>query len=295
MKKAKGIIFNSGPEWRELRRFTLRTLRDFGMNQKGTEKLVLEECKSIKEAIDQMVKASEGVVNVNKLFNMAALNVVWHFIAAERFDDYDDKKMKELYQIVEHSNTMFKLVVGKPLGLFPILRHIPPFRSSFNEAHKGMTKCREFLAKTIRRHEETLDANEPRDFIDQFLIHMKNNPSPCLTKEQLLFCCLDIFAAGSETTNRSMMYVVMLIHHPDKQEKVHDEIFDVTEGKDLVTLSDKESLPYTEAFLNEVWRFCNILPMPTKQTSASLKLDHYEIPAGTDVLTNIYSVHMDTR
>merc|ERR1712117_125363 len=93
-----------------------------------------------------------------------------------------------------------------------------------------------------------------------------------------------------------LMYdLVMLIHYPDIQEKVYDEIQKMTEGKDFVAMSDKECLPYTDAFINEVWRFCNIFPIHPKLTSAPLKLDQYEIPVGTDVLPNTYTVHMDSR
>ena len=172
MKETKGIIFNSGSDWRELRRFTLRTLRDFGFGKKGSEGIVLEECVSMNEAIDKMIAASNGVIDVDKLFNKAAMNVVWNVTAAERFD-YEDENMKELYNFLELFMLMGKKIIGKPLGIFPSLRYIPPFRSTYNQAAEGMDKCRKFIAKTIKKHRDSLDPNEPRDFIDKFLIDMK--------------------------------------------------------------------------------------------------------------------------
>ena len=57
------------------------------------------------------------------------------------------------------------------------------------------------------------------------------------------------------------MYVIVLImKYPDIQNKVQDEIRKATGDNELVTLADKDNIPYTEATLNEVWRFCNIVP-----------------------------------
>ena len=98
MKKTSGIIFHSGSEYRELRRFTLKTLRDLGFGKQSSEEIILEECECMKKCITKMIDESDGVLDLDKLFNKAALNVVWNVTAAERFD-YDDKKMENLYKI----------------------------------------------------------------------------------------------------------------------------------------------------------------------------------------------------
>ena len=45
------------------------------------------------------------IIDVEKLFNKAALNVVWHITAGERFD-YDDPKMEKLYEFIEAFNCL---------------------------------------------------------------------------------------------------------------------------------------------------------------------------------------------
>ena len=45
---------------------------------------------------------------------------------------------------------------------------------------------------------------------------------------------------------------------------------------------------------NQVWRFCNILPVTVpKSSSCPIKVGSYEIPANTHVTMSTYSVHMD--
>ena len=68
------------------------------------------------------------------------------------------------------------------MGTFPALRFFPPFRGAFNRAASGLEKCRDFLRESIQKHEDTLDVNNPRDFIDNFLIAGHKNP--ILSKEK---------------------------------------------------------------------------------------------------------------
>ncbi len=47
-----GIIFSNGENWKEMRRFTLSNLRDFGMGKKGSEEKIIEEIQYLKGEFD---------------------------------------------------------------------------------------------------------------------------------------------------------------------------------------------------------------------------------------------------
>ena len=234
-----GIIFNSGEDYKEVRRFTLRTLRDLGFGKKNSEGMILEECKNIVDAIKKRIdNTKNGVVDIDNLLNKAAVNVVWNITAGERFD-YDEERMNNLYKFVDMFVILGTKVHGKPLGSFPFLKYFPPYRSIYNEVYRGLAQCRKFIANTIQSHEETMDEDNPRDFIDKFLIAGKL--SKALSKKALLFTCFDLFTAGSETTSNSLIYaILMMMKNPDIQTKVREEINEVNKGRELVNISDKD-------------------------------------------------------
>ena len=289
----KGILFNIGEEWKQLRRFTLKSLKDLGLGKKSSEGIIIEECREVIHKIEELMGKNNGIVDLDKLFNKAALNIVWHLTAGERYD-YDDEKMNKLYKFLESFVRMGKDIIGKPLGIFPILRFFPPFRAVFNSCAEGMNQLRDFISTTISEHEVSLDSRNPRDYIDMFLINAGEMPNT-LTHENLVTSCMDLFVAGSETTSKSLMFALaLMIRHPDVADRVRKELEDVVGTKEFVRIEDKENLPYTEATLNEVWRIANVVPItPPRVTNKKMKIGQFEIPDSTLIMSNSYTIHMD--
>lgn len=80
------------------------------------------------------------------------------------------------------------------------------------------------------------------------------------------------------------------------KERVHREIDSVLANGRMPTLEDKQRMPYVEAVLHEVLRFCNIVPLGIfRATSQDASVNGYSIPKGTMVITNLYSVHFDEK
>jgi cytochrome P450 len=282
--------------WRELRRFMLKSLRDLGFAKTGSEQAILEESTVLVRNINKRIEEMRGHVSLDKVLNSAALNIVWNLIAAERFD-YDDQKMLQLIDYVGNFMLLGKDVIGKPLGAMPFLRFFPPYRSLFDRLSSGMNEFKDYISSAVATRKGLYDSKDPACFIDMYLNRAAEDETGIFTEKQLVHNCMDLFLAGSETTSKSLQYAIAcLILHPEVQDKVQEELDRVADGRQQVTMADKPRLPYVEATLNEVWRYCNVAPFgPPRKVRKELEVEggKYAIPAGTAILYNTYTLHMD--
>jgi len=100
----------------------------------------------------------------------------------------------------------------------------------------------------IEAHQQTLDPNNVRDFLDVMLIELetcqdsKSPFSPRIGLSTIKNTMLDLFMAGMETTSSSLMHIFLqILHHPEVQERVHHELDTVS------------SLPFSM-----IWAWCYI-------------------------------------
>ena len=88
----------------------------------------------------------------------------------------------------------------------------------------------------------------------------------------------------------------MLANRQDIQEKLYNEIKANTNDNDPVRNSDKERLPYLEAVMWEIQRYCTLSPFILhKSCDKDAELFGYTIPKNTMILLNVLSTHMDEK
>ncbi len=72
----------------------------------------------------------------------------------------------------------------------------------------------------------------------------------------------DMWIAGAETSVTTLRWALLhLLHHPEVQAKVRQEIHSVVGKERSVEMADRTNMPYTNATLNEVQRLSNLLEM----------------------------------
>ena len=76
-----GLMFNDGSAWKSHRRFTLKTLRDFGFGKSSLEHVLIEEADRMGEFF--LEQKNEPFL-VQTLFNLVILNVLWTIVAGKR-------------------------------------------------------------------------------------------------------------------------------------------------------------------------------------------------------------------
>ena len=288
----KGIIFNYSGVWKTLRKFTLKTLRDLGVGKSNLQDGILEECQSLVDFF-QEVGSCRKEVHLSTIFNKVALNVTWKIIAGERYA-YDDERLDRLITMFDKFMKFGQSLVSGPLGLLPFLRHVPPFKANFLEFRSNLEELRGFLKEIIIDHKKTFDRENLRDYIDAFINEAEITNDPTFSDEQLLFCFLDLFNGGTETTSKSLMFfIAYMILYPDIQDKVAEEILAAIPDEQ-VRMEDKEALPLTTAVITEIWRLHPVIPHdPMRETMKDVTIGGYDIPAKTEIISNYFAAHMD--
>uniref|UniRef100_A0A8C0GFJ4 unspecific monooxygenase n=1 Tax=Chelonoidis abingdonii TaxID=106734 RepID=A0A8C0GFJ4_CHEAB len=169
MTDKKGIAMGSGEPWKQLRRFTLTTLRDLGMGKKSIEERILEEAHFLMERL----KNTHGRPFDPTLFlNHATSNVICSIVFGDRFD-YEDKKFVTLINLIDEINKLQCSPWTVLYNFFPTLMHYIP--GPHQRTFKHFEELRKFVLERVEMHRESLEPSCPRDFIDAFLIKLKQS------------------------------------------------------------------------------------------------------------------------
>ncbi|RZC40009.1 cytochrome P450 303a1 [Asbolus verrucosus] len=290
----RGVLLTDTEYWQEQRRFILRQLREFGFGRKNMSAMIEEETGIMVEAINKMMNEKESVViNMESVFNIHILNTLWMMLAGVRYSP-EDKNMKSLQNIL---GKLFATVdmVGAPFSQFPVLRFIAPEISGYKLYVETHLQVWEFLNEELKRHKETVDENNPRDFMDVYL-KILNSPErkPSFCEKQLLAICMDMFMAGSETTSKSLGFCFLyLILYPDVQKKAQEEIDNVVGRSRLPNLRDRPQMPYMECVVLEALRMfsARAFTVPHRALKDTY-LDGFFIPKDTMVIANLHGTLM---
>ncbi|XP_008307034.1 cytochrome P450 2Y3 [Cynoglossus semilaevis] len=292
--KGYGMAISNGSRWQQLRRFTLTTLRDFGMGRKKMEAWVQEESKHL---VAGMAEHKGVPFDPVFFFSCSVSNVIGCLVFGERCN-YDDKDFLYILKSVGDFLRFASSPLGQLYNIFPrLMENIPgPQHAIFAR----IEELRKFIISRIQKHVETLDPSSPRDYIDCFLIKLnqeKDDPATEFHYDNLVGTVVNLFFAGTETTSSTIRYALnVLMKYPKVQEQMHQEIDSVIGRERCPRMEDRKSLPFTDAVIHEVQRFMDLVPFSIPHYALKdITFRGYTIPKDTVIIPFLHSVLKDEK
>lgn len=292
----KGVLFNEGDIWKEQRRFSLHCLRDFGMGRFTLESKIMDEVTTFLDILEH--EDNKNGFDPHEHISVSTSVVIGRIIFGKIFEHDDMKFISFLDSLREMAHT---LANGSAVNFIPFLRWMP----GNNNYQKFKRHCEyirtNFFEPEIKEHMGTLDVDNPRDFIDAYLIRMeemKQSKTPTnFSLTQLVVLSTDVFGAGNETVYNTLNWgFLYMLQYPQIQRKVQEELDNVVGRGRLPSTKDQADLPYTHATVLEILRQSSVVPLSViRATVVDTTLGGYKIPNRTVIMPNIWAVHHDPQ
>uniref|UniRef100_A0A3P8TCR4 Cytochrome P450, family 2, subfamily Y, polypeptide 3 n=1 Tax=Amphiprion percula TaxID=161767 RepID=A0A3P8TCR4_AMPPE len=287
--KGYGLVVSNGERWRQLRRFTLSTLRDFGMGRKGMEEWIQEESQHL---VNRINSTNAAPFDPTFFLSCSVSNVICCLVFGQRFS-YGDKDFLELLHIISDTLKFGSSPWGQLYNIFPRLMEWLPGRQ--HKVFANIEKLRQFTMTKIQEHQDTLDISSPRDYIDCFLTRLsqeKDIPTTEFHHDNLVSTVLNLYLAGTETSSSTMRYALnLLIKYPKIQETMQQEIDTVVGRNRCPYMEDRKSLPFTDAVIHEIQRCMDIIPLGVPRYAVQdISFRDYTLPKGTLIFPMLHSV-----
>ncbi|KAK2539191.1 cytochrome P450 1A5 isoform A [Columba livia] len=293
---------DSGEVWKARRKLAQNALKTFSITPSPTSSstCLLEEHVS-KEA-EYVITKFLQLMEEEKRFDpfrylvVSVANIICAMCFGKRYDHND----QELLKVVNESEKFVNVAAaGNPADFIPVLQYLPSRAMTlFKDFNKRMI---DFVQKILKEHYETYDKNNVRDITDsliqQCLDKKEGNATTQIPKEKIVNLVNDLFGAGFDTVTTALSWSLMyLVTYPNIQKKIQDELDQRIGRERRPRLSDRGSLPYTEAFILEMFRHSSFLPFTIPHsTTRDTVLNGYYIPKDRCVFINQWQVNHDER
>ncbi|XP_069045260.1 steroid 17-alpha-hydroxylase/17,20 lyase-like [Lepisosteus oculatus] len=295
-RDGKDIAFaNYSPTWKFHRKMVHAALNMFGEGSAPVEKIICREASSMCQTL---VDLQGTALDLAPELTRAVTNVVCSLCFSNSYQRGDP----EFEAMLKYSQGIVDTVAKDSLvDIFPWLQIFP------NEDLKILKQCiavRDgLLQKKYDEHKASYNDGTQQDLLDALLRAKRSSENNTLahdvglTDDHLLMTVGDIFGAGVETTTTVLKWAIAyLIHHPQVQKKVQDELDSKIGMGRHPTLSDRGNLPYLEATIREVIRIRPVSPLLIPHVALSdTSIGDYNIQKGTRVIINLWSLHHDEK
>uniref|UniRef100_A0A3B3CZ29 Cytochrome P450, family 17, subfamily A, polypeptide 1 n=1 Tax=Oryzias melastigma TaxID=30732 RepID=A0A3B3CZ29_ORYME len=302
-RDGKDIAFGDySATWRFHRKIVHGALCMFGEGSASIQRIICAEAQSLCSILSEAA-ATGLALDLSPELTRAVTNVICSLCFNSSYSRGDP----EFEAMLRYSQGIVDTVAKDSLiDIFPWLQIFP------NEDLRLLKQCvavrDQLLQKKFDEHKSDYSDHVQRDLLDALLRAKRsaeNNNTAAefsaeavgLSDDHLLMTVGDIFGAGVETTTTVLKWAITyLIHYPEVQKQIQEEL-DRKVGADRPPqLSDRGSLPFLEATIREVLRIRPVAPLLIPHVALSdTSIGEFTVRKGTRVVINLWSLHHDEK
>ena len=280
-----------GEHWRQMQRFANRELLS-ARNLDTVRERYIEGV--VNDLVEQMGRAGDAGEMVSPTELTVRSNSTLMFRSIFGHEEEGGGEFLELREaLLAHVNWIFANATATNLADYiPWLRFLP--NGGVREARRQADIGTAIITALVEgaRQRPTLDLSAPACLVEVMLAREEAGE---ITADMTRDLCMDLLIAGTDTSAQTVNWTLLLLaNRPEVQARVHEELDRVIGPDALPTVEDRTRLPYTFACLAESMRYRTIGPLGLPhRASEDTEIGGYQIPAGAQVLGNIYSIHHD--
>ncbi|XP_078027936.1 steroid 21-hydroxylase isoform X2 [Epinephelus lanceolatus] len=234
-----------------------------------------------------------GAVDLSEDFTVVASNVITTLAFGKEYDK-SSLVLQQLHSCLNEIVGLWGSSWISALDSFPLLRKLP--NPVFSRLLKEVAKRDEIIREHLNTYKSQDKKNE--DTITESLLHgldkQNTEHGVLLTDVHVHMATVDLLIGGTETTAAWLNWTVaFLLHRPEVQTKVYEELCTVLEGR-YPKYSDRHRLPVLCALISEVLRLRPVAPLAVPHRAIrDSSIAGYFIPKNTVIIPNLFGAHHD--
>ncbi|XP_022074767.2 steroid 21-hydroxylase [Acanthochromis polyacanthus] len=280
------------------------SLGDFNEEWRAHRRLVhsaLQRCcqKSLHDVIERqamhlrkvLMDYRDSAVDLSEDFTVAASNVITTLAFGKEYDK-GSSELQQLHSCLNEIVALWGSSWISALDSFPLLRKLP--NPVFDRLLKEVSRRDEIIRGHLNNYKSQDQKNE--DAITESLLQgiKKHEHEGLLTDVHVHMATVDLIIGGTETTAAWLNWTVaFLMHRPEVQTRVYEELCTVLEGR-YPKYSDRHRLPVLCSLISEVLRLRPVAPLAVPHRAIrDSSIAGYFIPKNTVIIPNLFGAHHD--
>jgi len=181
------------------------------------------------------------------------------------------------------------------IDMIPLLRRYLPVRLMGSRIYKTVHTFRRDMAELIECVEQHIRGNRKGHNPEHaFIATLLQEPKMEAHKGAIHYLNASMYAGGIDSiTSILQMFYLLMILHPEVQEKAQEEIDRVVGQDRLPTQDDRAALPYVEAILKEILRWNSPTPLTSRLLERDRDYEGHLLPSGATVVVHLWSMTHD--